>query len=169
MTRLGDTYRWIYGNIYNKPTNFSWIIDNKLAGCAIPTNKKEIEWLYEKQKIKTIVTIREEPLPSEWIENDIEYKYVKSNDLEIPLMEDIIKTIDFIDIQIKKNKPVIVHCLAGKGRTGTILACYLVKHDEINAIEAIKKVRKLRPGSIQSEMQENAIYKFEKIINKNKK
>ena len=168
MTKIGNVYRSIYGNMFNKPTNFSWVIDNKLAGSGIPTNEKEMKWLYNKQKIKTIVTIREEPLPSKWIKSNIDYKYVKSNDLEVPAMEEIIKAIDFIDIQIEKNKPVMVHCLAGKGRTGTILACYILKKDKLKAIDAIKKIRSVRPGSIQSEIQEETIYKFEKII-KNKK
>ena len=103
MTKIGNIYRSVYGNMFNKPTNFSWIIDNKLSGSGIPTNEKEMKWLYNNQKIKTIVTIREELLPSKWIKSNIDYKYVKSDDLEVPIIEEIIKTIDFIDIQIEKN------------------------------------------------------------------
>ena len=58
----------------------------------------------------------------------------------------------------------MVHCAAGMGRAGTILACYLVKYEKYSAHEAIKKVRKERPGSIQSEVQELAIGFYEKHI-----
>jgi hypothetical protein len=51
----------------------------------------------------------------------------------------------------------MVHCAAGMGRTGTVLACYLVKYQKYSAKDAIEKVRTERPGSIQSEVQELAI------------
>ena len=58
----------------------------------------------------------------------------------------------------------MVHCAAGMGRAGTILACYLVKYQNLTAKDAIKKVREERPGSIQSETQELAITYFEKQV-----
>jgi len=44
------------------------------------------------------------------------------------------------------------------------LACYLVKHKKFSAEEAIKKIRKERPGSIQSETQELAITFYQKHV-----
>jgi len=60
----------------------------------------------------------------------------------------------------------MVHCAAGIGRTGTILACYLIKYQKYSAIDAIKKVRKERPGSIQSERQEFVIGLYQKHVGK---
>ena len=56
---------------------------------------------------------------------------------------------------------VAVHCLAGRGRTGTVLAAYFV-HRGLPAREAIQKVRDLRPGSIEVPEQEDAIRAFER-------
>ena len=56
---------------------------------------------------------------------------------------------------------VAVHCLAGRGRTGTVLAAYFV-HRGLSAREAIQKVRDLRPGSIEVPEQEDAIRAFER-------
>ena len=58
----------------------------------------------------------------------------------------------------------MVHCAAGMGRAGTILACYFVKYQKYSAKDAIKKIRIERPGSIQSETQELAITYYEKHI-----
>jgi len=58
----------------------------------------------------------------------------------------------------------MVHCAAGLGRAGTILACYFVKYKKLTADSAIKKIRNERPGSIQSEIQELAIGFFEKHV-----
>ena len=51
------------------------------------------------------------------------------------------------------------------GRTGTVLACYLVKYQNMTATdEATQKVREERPGSIQSYPQEEIIFRFEKSL-----
>ena len=52
--------------------------------------------------------------------------------------------------KIENKEPVMVHCLAGLGRTGTILACYLIKYEKMSAEDAIQHVREKRHGSIQS-------------------
>ena len=162
MTKIGDAKRKLHGMITGKPDNFSWLIDGKLAGSAIPTSKDEIKWVQE-QGVKSIVTIREEPLADEWIK-DVNYLHVMSNDMGVPEFDDLIHAVDFIHRRITNNEPVLVHCLAGLGRTGTVLACYLVKYQNMTADEATQKVREERPGSIQSYPQEEIIFRFEKSL-----
>jgi len=89
---------------------------------------------------------------------------VHSNDMGVPEFDDLTHAIDFIHSRITNNEPVMVHCLAGMGRTGTLLACYLVKYQKMSADDAIQKVRKERPGSIQSYPQEEMIFQFEKSL-----
>lgn len=55
---------------------------------------------------------------------------------------------------------VAVHCMHGHGRTGTMLACYLVKTQKISGIDAIKRIRELRHGSIETHDQEKAVVQF---------
>jgi atypical dual specificity phosphatase len=162
MTKIGDAKRKLHGMITGKPDNFSWIIEKKLAGSAIPTSKEEVDWLKE-EGVKSIVTIREEPLDDDWID-DIEYLHIHSNDMGVPEFDDLIFSVDYIHRRLENNEPVMVHCLAGLGRTGTILACYLIKHEKMSADDAITKIRKERSGSIQSYSQEEIIFRFEKFI-----
>ena len=164
MTKIGDAKRKLHGIITGRPDNFSWPIEDKLAGSAIPTSKDEIKWLQE-QGVKSIVTIREEPLDDDWV-GDIEYLHVHSNDMGIPEFDDLVFAVDFVHRRITHNQPVMVHCLAGLGRTGTILACYLIKHKNMSADDAIQKVREKRPGSIQSFSQEEIIHKFQIFVRK---
>ena len=163
MTKIGDAKRKLHGMITGKPDNFSWIIEKKLAGSAIPTSKEEIDWV-KQEGVKSIVTIREDPLEEEWIK-DINYLHIHSNDMGVPEFEDLINSVDFIHERLVNNEPVMVHCLAGLGRTGTILACYLIKYEKMLADDAITKIRKQRSGSIQSYSQEEIIFRFEKFVN----
>ena len=162
MTKIGDAKRKLHGMITGKPDNFSWIIEEKLAGSAIPTSKEEIDWV-KQEGVKSIVTIREEPLEDEWIK-DVNYLHVHSNDMGIPEFSDLVNSVDFIHQRITNEEPVMVHCLAGLGRTGTILACYLIKYEDMTAGDAIEKVRQERHGSIQSFSQEEIIFRFEKFV-----
>ena len=162
MTIYGDVWRKIHGTVTGRPDKFSWLVENKLAGSGIPTSIDEVEWAI-KQGIKSIVTIREEPLDESWIK-DVNYLHILSNDMGVPEFDDLVYAVDFIHSRITSNEPVMVHCLAGMGRTGVILACYLIKYQKMSASEATEKVREERPGSIQSYPQEEIIFRFEKSL-----
>ena len=163
MTKIGDAKRKLHGMITGKPDNFSWLIEGKLAGSAIPTSKDEIKWLQE-QGVKSIVTIREVPLDDDWVDK-MKYLHVLSDDMGVPSFDDLKNSVEYVRERIQNNEPVMVHCLAGLGRTGTILACYLIKYEKLSAEDAIRHVREKRHGSIQSFVQEEMIFQYEKALN----
>ncbi|MBC8251416.1 MAG: dual specificity protein phosphatase family protein [Candidatus Nitrosopelagicus sp.] len=162
MTIYGDAWRKVHGTVTGRPDNFSWLIQGKLAGSAIPTSKKEVEWMQE-VGVKTIVTIREEPLDANWV-NEMNYLHVLSDNMGVPSFEDLKNSVDYVHKKIQNEEPVLVHCLAGLGRTGTILACYLIKYEKMSAVDAIHHVREKRHGSIQSFVQEEIIFQYEKTL-----
>jgi len=164
LSKPGNLWRKVYGKITKKPTNFSWLINNKLAGSGMPTSSTELQWVI-RQGIKSVITMTENPLPESWVQ-DVKYLHVPTEDFSAPDMEKIDHTVDFIQERIKNGEPTMVHCAAGVGRTGTILACYLIKYHNFSVKDAIDKVRKERPGSIQSESQEIAIGLYHKFLNK---
>lgn len=98
------------------------------------------------------------------MKNKIEYLHLKVDDFSSPIIDELDSTVDYMIDQIGEDKPTLVHCLAGKGRTGTVLAGYIIKNEKINAQRAIEKVRILRPGSIQTDQQENTLYHYENFI-----
>ena len=177
MTLIGDAYRWLYSKFSSRPTNFSWVINDQLAGSGLPLTFDQFMWLV-KHGIGTIVTVREVPLPLQWLSldeikhldserttiNKINYLHLRVEDYHSPSIEEIESTVKFIENEIEAERPVLVHCAAGKGRTGTILGAFLLKKENLSADGAITRIRNLRPGSIQTDSQEKSLYEYEKYL-----
>jgi atypical dual specificity phosphatase len=154
--------------VSDRPTNFSWVTEGKLAGSGLPVTQDEFKWILDKG-IRSIVTVREVPLPSRWIDGtDIDYLHLMVEDYGVPNMEVLDEAVNYIDKKIQSGKPVLVHCAAGKGRTGALLAAYMIKKENLTAEQAIEKVRVMRPGSVQSLTQETALSMYEKYLKSKK-
>jgi atypical dual specificity phosphatase len=180
MTLIGNVYRWLHSKFNSRPTNFSWVVNNELAGSGLPLSFNQVMWLV-KRGIRTIVTVREIPLPVQWLSLDetkdphsgnkiiekINYLHLRVEDYHSPSIEQIDSTVNFIKNEIEAKRPVLVHCAAGKGRTGTILGAYLLRKESLSAKNAITRIRNLRPGSIQTDSQEKSLHEYEKYLKDN--
>ena len=102
MAKISNLFRWIYGHITGRTTNFKWVIEDKLAGSGIPTSLREIKWLIREHGIRTIVTIKEKPLSSEWFKNNgitggkIDYFHLSIEDYRAPSLEELDNVVNHI-------------------------------------------------------------------------
>lgn len=67
-------------------------------------------------------------------------------DMQVPTPDRMNAILDEIDGAIEAGRPVYVHCWGGRGRTGTVVGCYLVRHG-LSGEEALKKIKELRKGT----------------------
>jgi len=146
------------------PRNFSWLIQNEIAGMARPMSMvADLEFLKD-NGIEAVVSLTELPLHKTLIEEfGFEYKHIPVPDLASPTQEQIEEFVSFVNNLTASKKKIVVHCDAGIGRTGTMLACYLVNKG-CSASWSISEVRKRRPGSIETTEQEDTILKYEERI-----
>ena len=75
---------------------------------------------------------------------DISWTRVPVRDLNIPSTETMRRILDLIDASINEGKPVYVHCWGGRGRTGTVVGCYLVRHEGLSGEDALEEIKRLR-------------------------
>jgi atypical dual specificity phosphatase len=74
-----------------------------------------------------------------------------------PQMSQLVTFCRIVDDALGRGVKVYVHCFAGCGRTGTMLAGWLARRERLTADEAIERLRELRPCSVENRIQEAAV------------
>jgi atypical dual specificity phosphatase len=147
----------------SRPTGFSWIDRPKLAALARPDSREELAWLRQ-NGIELVLSLTEDPLRRDWVADaSLLALHVPVNDMEAPTLEQIETCVSAIRRAHERQMGVAVHCAAGLGRTGVILACSFVAGG-MTAQEAIDRVRHLRPGSIETDEQLEVIEEYERRL-----
>ena len=144
----------------NEELNFSWVIPDKLAGSMGPVLAEELLFL-KSNGVQAIVRLEQDTISGEGAGLVDMAEYVP--DFNAPTMDQTDRILAFIQAQIDGGAPVVVSCKAGVGRTGTVLACYLVRIGE-TATDAVQRVRSLRPNSMESPVQLEFVYRYEQRL-----
>lgn len=77
---------------------------------------------------------------------DVRYRRMAVRDLDVPAPEEMRAMLDLVDAELARGETVYVHCWGGVGRTGTLVACWLVRHG-LSGEEALERLEQLRSGS----------------------
>jgi atypical dual specificity phosphatase len=145
--------------------NFSWLFEDKLAAMPYPGSEDAFTLLYEKG-IRAMLNLAERPYSYEApARMGLYTRHIPVPDFTAPTLQQAQEAVAMISSCLENQQPVAVHCMAGLGRTGTILACYLVAL-EMSANNAITVIREWRPGSIETLEQEAVVYEYERLLSR---
>ena len=138
---------------------FTWIVPERLLACRYPIDREALERLraFGVRGLVNLTQLRHDQ--AILAELEIIETHLPVPDLTPPSHDDIRAAIAVIDSAHSAGRPIAVHCAAGLGRTGTVIAAWLVTQG-FDADAAIARIRELRPGSIETDEQEEAIREF---------
>ena len=146
--------------------DYTPILDDKIIASSRPWNHEHLKLMKEFGigAVLNLLTEEEKALRDEdYLAAGFDYLNIPIEDMAAPTPEQLFEAVKWIDDRIKEGKKVLVHCYAGLGRTGTVIAAYLI-YKGMEPDEAINFVREKRPGSIQTIQQELSLYIFKKIL-----
>ncbi|KAF2356659.1 Dual specificity phosphatase catalytic domain [Trinorchestia longiramus] len=140
-----------------KPYNFSWMVEGELCACAQPDRRAHMEFL-KKAGVRHLVCLSEDLPPA--YHPDLRVHTIPVQEFEPPTLQQIKKFIKVCERARAEQVAVCVHCRMGRGRTGVMLACYLVRYLGQIPQEAITNIRFRRPYSIETWEQEFVVKTF---------
>ncbi len=146
-------------------------VEGRIGLTVLPQSEQDIARLKNEFAVDRLITL-------------IEYKYQATaiwqwahqarminewfaiDDFDVPSdMDAYTELIEGILEALEDGETVAIHCLAGLGRTGMVAASCLVALGR-EPKEAIKMLREVRRGSVQTKAQEKFVQKFQKAWSK---
>lgn len=137
--------------------NLSEIIPGKVIAMSSPYphslnadgwrvyTPKDYTYIFKPRGVRAVIRLNEETYdPEYFIKSGIRHYDLIHPDGSCPNPDIVTSFIEILD----KESSVAVHCMAGLGRTGTLIGCYALRQYDITARDFIAWCRIARPGSV---------------------
>ncbi len=148
--------------------NFSWLVDRKIAGHSAPISHDDLSYLRNKgitALVRMVESHKARVTPIQIEKAGFTDCHEPVSDFTAPKQDQVDRMIAFITKSVAGGKAVGVSCGAGIGRTGSVLACYLVSKCH-TAEQAMEEVKHKRGADIETEDQKEAVRSYAKRLGK---
>lgn len=130
--------------------SFGWVLPPFLAASAQPGTahglEADLQWI-RAQGITHIISATEYGLPGDVLQKfGFQYLHLPVDDMQAPTRQQMIEFAHYVKKLKADGHKGLVHCLGGVGRTGTLLASFLILTRGMTAQEAIRYVADNRLG-----------------------
>ncbi|KAG7534493.1 Protein-tyrosine phosphatase-like [Arabidopsis thaliana x Arabidopsis arenosa] len=149
-------------------SQFRWWdqIDEYLLMGAVPF-RKDVPRL-KQLGVNGVITLNEpyETLVPSSLYNayEMEHLVIPTRDyLFAPSIADITRAVNFIHKNALLGKTTYVHCKAGRGRSTTVVLCYLIEHKSMTVAAAFEHVRSIRPRVLLHASQRKVVEEFNRL------
>jgi len=146
------------------PNGFAWLVPGRLAGAPQPGVVQSMDFDLKALRgcgVTVLITLTENDLPQEPLQrHGLRNLHLPVRDHESPTVAQIQMLLARMSAMLRAGEVLAVHCLAGLGRTGTVLAAWLVR-EGLTADEALRRVRLIDAQYVQSQAQEDLLYAYE--------
>ncbi|MFX0058634.1 MAG: protein-tyrosine phosphatase family protein [Candidatus Heimdallarchaeota archaeon] len=150
MNRIWPSY-WPIGGMPEKTEPFSWIVEGKVAASWWPD--KNMFKRYQDEGILVIINCSEFDNQKD-IPLGFKYYHINVPDYGIPTLGQIERFLYITKSHFQKKEPIVVHCVAGCGRTAQFIVAWACFNGYIlNGMDPVKWIRKLRPCSLETKEQ----------------
>jgi atypical dual specificity phosphatase len=143
--------------------HFGFLGPYRVAGMGEPWSMKmeDTHWFLREQGLGAILTLTEDDLyGARHRAAGFLHWHEPVDDTEPPGRAGMSRALDFIDACLKKETGVAVHCMEGRGRTGTVLCAWLGVTEALGAEDAVRRIFTLRPCTVLTPRQRSFLHQY---------
>ncbi|WP_010477527.1 protein-tyrosine phosphatase family protein [Thermococcus zilligii] len=111
-----------------------------------------------------VVLVEEGELPyslEEWGKRGVEVLHSPIPDFTAPNLEQLLEILRWVDAKTREGKRVLIHCMGGLGRSGTVATAWLMYSKGLPLREALRRVRSVRHGAVETPEQFEVLKELE--------